>query len=378
MKSRNKEFILLSSYPQSIVSFRGDLIIALQKYGITVHVVSPIASKNSSIYKELTRMGVVVHQISLNRKGVNPLLDLVYFLRLVALFVSVKPKYVMGYTVKPVIYGSMAAIVCRTPYNFSLITGLGASFVKRVGGVRAIIQRILEYLYRISLSGSNAIFFQNIDDYELFLKNGIIKSLHKSVIVNGSGVNLDYYYKYPVPDKISFLLISRLIDEKGVSEFASAAQRIRSIYPDIEFVLAGWHDDSSISKTKIESWVKDERLIFLGKLEDVRSVIKKCSVFVLPSSYREGVPRIILEAMSMGRAIITTDTPGCRETVIDGKTGYLIRPKSTDELVLAMLKFVKSKDLISKMGENSRRLAEDKFDVHKVNATMLRGMGIIK
>ena len=163
MKSRNKEFILLSSYPQSIVSFRGDLIIALQKYGITVHVVSPIASKNSSIYKELTRMGVVVHQISLNRKGVNPLLDLVYFLRLVALFVSVKPKYVMGYTVKPVIYGSMAAIVCRTPYNFSLITGLGASFVKRVGGVRAIIQRILEYLYRISLSGSNAIFFQNID-----------------------------------------------------------------------------------------------------------------------------------------------------------------------------------------------------------------------
>jgi glycosyltransferase involved in cell wall biosynthesis len=378
MKSRNKEFILLSSYPQSIVSFRGDLIIALQKYGITVHVVSPIASKNSSIYKELTRMGVVVHQISLNRKGVNPLLDLVYFLRLVALFVSVKPKYVMGYTVKPVIYGSMAAIVCRTPYNFSLITGLGASFVKRVGGVRAIIQRILEYLYRISLSGSNAIFFQNIDDYELFLKNGIIKSLHKSVIVNGSGVNLDYYYKYPVPDKISFLLISRLIDEKGVLEFASAAQRIRSIYPDIEFVLAGWHDDSSISKTKIESWVKDERLIFLGKLEDVRSVIKKCSVFVLPSSYREGVPRIILEAMSMGRAIITTDTPGCRETVIDGKTGYLIRPKSTDELVLAMLKFVKSKDLISKMGENSRRLAEDKFDVHKVNATMLRGMGIIK
>jgi len=378
MKFKSKEFILLSSYPQSIVNFRGDLIVALQKCGITVHVVSPIAPKNSSVNKDLIRMGIIVHQIPLNRKGINPFLDLIYFLRLVALFIRIKPKYVMGYTIKPVIYGSMAATVCRVPYNFSLITGLGASFSNKVSGVNLIIQKILKHLYRISLSNSKTVFFQNIDDCELFIRNGLIKPNHKSVVVNGSGVNLEHYYKYPVPEKISFLLVSRLMIEKGVLEFATAAQKIKSIYPDVEFVLAGWHDGDSISKAEVDSWVEDGRLIFLGSLEDVRSAIKKCSVFVLPSSYREGVPRTILEAMSMGRAIITTDSPGCRETVINGKTGYLIKPQSTNELILAMLKFIKNQDLIYKMGENSRLLAEDKFDVHKINAVMLREMGIIK
>ncbi len=376
MKLRANKFILLSSYPQSIVNFRGDLIVDLQRHGVTVHVVSPVIEENNSIYKDLIEMGVIVHKIPLNRKGINPFFDLIYFLRLVGLFISIRPKYVMGYTVKPVIYGSMAATICRVPYNFSLITGLGSSFVNEATRTRAVIQKILKYLYRIALSGSNTIFFQNIDDCRLFLKNRIIKSLDKSVIVNGSGVNLEYYYKCPLPDEVSFLLISRLISEKGVLEFASAAQRINSIYPNVKFVLAGWHDDKSISDRKINSWVEDKRLVFLGNLEDVRDTIKSCSVFVLPSSYREGVPRIILEAMSMGRAIITTDSPGCRETVIDGKTGFLIKPKSTDELVSAMLKFVKNKDLIDKMGKKSRQLAEDKFDVHKVNKAMLKGMDI--
>ena len=378
MKFRSNNFILISSHPQSIDDFRGDLITALQECGVIVHVVSLKINKSNDIYKDLKTMGVVIHQIPFNRKGINPFFDFVFLLRLVSLFISIKPKYVMGYTVKPVIYGSVAAMICRVPYNFSLITGLGSFFGEGLSKSHAIIHKILKALYRIALSGSNTIFFQNPDDCKLFLKNKIIKSLDKTVIVNGSGVNLEYYYKSQFPSKVSFLLISRLISEKGILEFASAAHEISSKYTNVKFALAGWYDNDSISKDTVDSWVEDGRLVFLGELEDVRSAIENCSVFVLPSFYREGVPRVILEAMSMGKAIITTDSPGCRETVIDNESGYLIKPKSTNELISAMLKFVKNEDLIDKMGKRSRQLAEDKFDVHKVNEVMLKGMGLSK
>lgn len=376
MKLQGNKFILISSHAQSLINFRGDLIASLKKFGISVHVVTPKINKNSNDYKDLINLGVVVHQIPLNRKSINPFFDLIYLLRLVGLFISIRPKYVMGYTVKPVIYGSIAAMICRVPRNFSLITGLGSFFGDELNLTSKIIHKILSYLYRIALSGSDKIFFQNIDDSRFFLKNRIIKSLDKSEIVNGSGVNLEYYYKSPFPSEVSFLLISRLIREKGVIEFSQAAKKIRSTYPNVKFILAGWYDDKSISNITINSWVEDGRLVFLGKLEDVRDAIENCSVFVLPSFYPEGVPRVILEAMSMGRAIITSDSPGCRETVINDISGYLIKPKSSDELMLAMLKFIKNNNLIHEMGKKSRQLAEDKFDVHKVNEAMLKGMNI--
>jgi glycosyltransferase involved in cell wall biosynthesis len=176
-------------------------------------------------------------------------------------------------------------------------------------------------------------------------------------------------------------MLARLLNSKGVRIYFEAAKNIKALYPDIIFYLAGNVDDlnnDSISKVELDSWVKSGVIDYYGSLKDVRSAIVNCSVYVLPSFYREGTPRSILEAMSTGRAIITTDTPGCRETVVNGKNGYLIAPKSAPDLVNSMLKFVKNPNIISDMGIKSREIAEEKYDVKKVNLKMLRTMKIVK
>jgi glycosyltransferase involved in cell wall biosynthesis len=199
-----------------------------------------------------------------------------------------------------------------------------------------------------------------------------------SCTVSGSGVNLDRFAPTHLPNKASFLFAARLLNGKGVREYIDAASRIRGMHPGIEFGLAGWIDDNpdSISQDELDAWVEEGCVRFYGKLLDVRPAISKCSVFVLPS-YREGVPRSVLEAMAMGRAIITTDTPGCRETVVNGENGFLIPVRSVDALEAAMQKFIDRPEIIQQMGMRSRTIAEDKFDVQKVNAVMLREMEIV-
>ncbi|WP_431777431.1 glycosyltransferase [Ottowia caeni] len=197
-------------------------------------------------------------------------------------------------------------------------------------------------------------------------------------MVNGSGVDVSAFSVVPLPEaRIQFLLIARLLGAKGVREYAQAAKLVRAHHPASRFVLVGFIDDNpdSISQSELDSWVADGTLEFLGQLSDVRPAIAASSVYVLPS-YREGTPRTVLEAMAMGRAIITTDTPGCRETVLDGDNGYLVPVKSVDALVQAMSRFVEDPGLAARMGARSRQLAEDKYDVHKVNSVMLREMGI--
>ena len=172
-------------------------------------------------------------------------------------------------------------------------------------------------------------------------------------------------------------MIARLLGDKGVREYAKAAREIRSSNPGIRFGLVGWVDENpdAISKDELHIWVEEGAIEYLGRLDDVRSAIADSTVYVLPS-YREGTPRTVLEAMAMGRPIITTDAPGCRETVVEGENGYLVPVKSVDALVGAMQKFVDDPDLAARMGRRSRQIAEEKYDVHKVNAVMLREMGI--
>lgn len=198
-----------------------------------------------------------------------------------------------------------------------------------------------------------------------------------SSIVNGSGVDLSDYSLAPLPSKPCFLLIARLLGDKGVREYAEAAQVVKSVHPEVVFRLVGWIDDNpdAISQRELDQWVDSGLLEFLGKLDDVRPAIADCSVYVLPS-YREGTPRTVLEAMAMGRAVITTDAPGCRETVVDGDNGFLVPVKDVDALADAMMKMIYSAGLVARMGERSRRIAETKYDVHRVNASMLEGMGI--
>lgn len=367
--------LVIASFPESILAFRGTLISTMLERGLSIHVAAPDLRNDSVMRQSLEDQGVAVHDIPLDRTGTSPLADLRLLWCLVRLMRRIKPDGVMGYTIKPVIYGSLAAWLASVPHRFALVTGLGYAFTdNRSGLITSLVQR----LYRFSLSKVDKVFFQNPDDEALFRARGILADNAPSVVVNGSGVDIDSYVAESLPDKSArFLMIARLLGDKGVREYASAATQVRALYPKSEFGLVGWIDENpdSIAQAELDVWMAEGCIKFYGRLEDVRPAIADCSVYVLPS-YREGTPRTVLEAMAMGRPIITTDAPGCRETVVDGENGFLVPVKSVDELTKAMIRFIEEPELVAKMGARSREIAEDKYDVHKVNEIMLREMGL--
>lgn len=368
-------FLLIASFPDSLLHFRGPLIDALLASGQSVHVAAPDLPFSSPIRSRLEAKGVSVHNIPLQRTATNPGADLRLLIHLVRLLRQVRPQRVLGYTIKPVVYGMLAAWLARVPQRFALITGLGYAF--QDGDRRGVLRSLVKRLYSLSLGRAHKVFFQNPDDEGLFRKLGLVPARVPSCVVNGSGVDLAFYGVAPLPVGHHFLLVARLLGDKGVREYAEAARRIRLQRPDVVFHLVGWLDENpdAISQQELDGWIEDGTIVFHGRLADVRPAVAGCSVYVLPS-YREGTPRTVLEAMSMGRAIITTDTPGCRETVVNGENGFLVPVRTVDELVAAMLRFIEDPVLIEKMGSRSRAIAEEKYDVHKVNSVMLREMGI--
>jgi glycosyltransferase involved in cell wall biosynthesis len=289
---------------------------------------------------------------------------------------AIKPFFVLSYTVKPVIYGILVAYLLGIPKRFAMITGLGYSLQDTQN--RNILSAIIGFLYKSVLNRSSKVFFQNPDDESYFRQRGFINPATHTLVINGSGVDLDHY-KYCLPPKNStvFLLIARLLGDKGIREFVSAAKKIKIFHPDAIFQIAGWVDENpnSITQAEVDAWVDEGLIQYLGYVDDVRLILSGCDIYVLPS-YREGTPRSVLEAMAMGRPVITTDAPGCRETVVDGDNGFLVPVKDVDALVDAMQKFIYDPSLIILMGARSREIAEKKYDVHKVNAVMLNAMGI--
>lgn len=378
-------FLLIASYPDSLTNFRGPLIKALINAGCTVHAAAPGLSADSAHAAALTRMGVEIHEIPLQRTGTNPVSDLKSLLALVSLIRRLKADAVLGYTIKPVIYGTLAAALAGVPRRFALVTGLGYAFQEESSpgiSLRSAIRSVVRKLYKLSLKQAHVVFFQNPDDQALFRQQGILSASTRSVVVNGSGVDIHQYAVSAIPaggvgPGTTFLLIARLLGDKGVREYVEAARRMKARYPGTVFRLVGWIDENpdAIRQQELNGWVADGVVEYLGRLSDVRPAIADCAVYVLPS-YREGTPRTVLEAMAMGRPIITTDAPGCRETVVDGDNGFLVSVKSVDELVAAMEKFVLSPELVERMGKRSRAIAEAKYDVNAVNAVMLREMGI--
>jgi glycosyltransferase involved in cell wall biosynthesis len=369
-------FLVIASFPESLLHFRGQLLAALQAEGLQVHVAAPDLLEGSAMRHQLQALGLVVHSVRMRRTGTNPLADALTFFQLLQLMRRIRPKQILSYTIKPVIYGSLAAWCAEVPCRFALITGLGYAFQgegKARGGLRALVH----LLYSLALRRTHMFFFQNPDDHALFRSWGLLSPGTDSCVVNGSGVDLAAFVVRPLPFGIHFLMISRLLGDKGVREYAQAAQRIRVLYPQARFSLVGWLDENpnAIDQCELDTWVNAGTLNFLGRLSDVRPAIEACSVYVLPS-YREGTPRTVLEAMAMGRAVITTDAPGCRETVVDGDNGFLVPVKTVDALADAMARFINDPDLAFRMGQRGRQLAEDKYDVHKVNAVMLKEMGL--
>ncbi|MGB2059687.1 MAG: glycosyltransferase family 4 protein, partial [Alcanivorax sp.] len=290
---------------------------------------------------------------------------------------EIRADYVLGYTIKPVIYGTLAAWLGGVRHRFALITGLGYAFTGEATGLRKVLRMLIQKLYRFSLSRNHLVFFQNPDDESLFRQLNLLKPAIPSRVVNGSGVDLAEFAMSPLPESPAFLLIARLLGDKGIREYVQAAALVKAQYPDAVFRLVGWIDDNpdAICQQELVEWEASGTVEFLGKLADVRPAIADSSVYVLPS-YREGTPRTVLEAMAMGRAVITTDAPGCRETVEDGDNGYLVPVQDVTSLANAMIKLIVSPDRVSTMGARSRQIAEEKYDVHKVNAVMLKEMGL--
>lgn len=378
------KFLMISSFLPSALNFRGKLLEAIALLGYEVHIMAPELNQFPDEYQKLIALGYQLHEIPMQRTGTNPVADLKLLKHLYQQIRQIQPDVVLSYTIKPVIYGTLAAWLAKVPQNFALITGLGYAFQNVESGQRSIFQKMVHGLYGQALKHAHKVFFQNPDDLKLFQDMHLLAADKPTVVVNGSGVNVQDFKVMPLPKndagvvKPSFLLIARLLGDKGVREYAEAARIIKQDYPEAEFHLVGWIDEnpSAVAQAELDRWITDQRLQFWGKLSDVRPAIAASSVYVLPS-YREGTPRTVLEAMAMGRAVITTDAPGCRETVNHGVNGYLVAVKSVDELVQAMRYFIEDPKLIDYMGQRSREISLNKYDVHQVNRHMLTEMEMI-
>ena len=379
------KFLIISSFLPSVLNFRGKLLEAIHQQGYEIHIIAPDLALFKTEKQELEALGYYVYDVPMQRTGTNPIADLKTLRYMYNVIKKIKPNYVLSYTIKPVIYGTLAAWLAKVPYRFALITGLGYAFQNvETQTKRSIFQKLVHGLYQQALSRSHKTFFQNPDDLKLFQDLKLLTVQMPTVVVNGSGVNVADFNLLPLPltadqkIKISFLLIARLLGDKGVREYAEAAKLIKLQHPEVDFHLVGWIDENpaAIQQQELDTWIADARLKYWGKLSDVRPAIAESSVYVLPS-YREGTPRTVLEAMAMGRAIITTDAPGCRETVISGKNGFLVEVKSVSSLVNAMQEFINNPALIEQMGRRSREIALHKYDVHQVNRHMIQEMGLI-
>lgn len=375
----NKRFLLISGTSYSLVNFRGPLVQALIKAGLDVHVAAPGLLEDMTTRQQLEAWGAVAHDFPMQRNGLNPWRDALTLHALYRLMCKIRPEMVLSYTIKPVVYGLLAAWLARVPRRYALVTGLGYAFASQASGKRALVYQVVRRLYAAALNRADKVFFQNPDDNALFRELGILREKVPSQVLNGSGVDMSHFTVAPIPaGPPRFLLIARLLGDKGVRQYAEAARRIKQQHPEIVFQLAGDIDSNpdTITREELDIWIKEGSIDHLGWLNDVRPAIANCSVYVLPSYYREGTPRSVLEAMAMGRAVITTDAPGCRETVIEGDNGYLIPVRDVDALEGAMQAFIDSPALVQTMGRRSYEIAKDRYDVHKVNAVMLKSMEI--
>ncbi|MEX1663910.1 glycosyltransferase family 4 protein [Zhongshania arctica] len=375
-----EKVLITAGHNISLRNFRGSLIEAMCSLKLEVHAAGPCLLDDKETCGWLEARGVVCHDVPIARVGLNPIRDLYAMFVLFSLMRRIKPRLYLGYTIKPVIWGLLAATLAGVPKRVALITGLGYAFTGQAKGKRALIQWIARWLYAFALDKASLVFFQNPDDLREFQNLGLVAQDKPVRVLNGSGVDLSSYCRSDLPNVeiFQFLLIARLLGDKGIREYAAAASLLLEKYPNVEFKLVGGLDPNpdGIGESEVQKWANSNVLEWLGELRDVRPAIAECHVFVLPS-YREGTPRTVLESMAMGRPIITTDAPGCRETVVDGENGFLVPVYSVELLAAAMEKFIQNPELIATMGKRSREVAEEKYDVHKVNEVMLREIDIL-
>ena len=364
---------IISNQAFSLINFRGPLIQSLVQKGVSVIALAPDYDEISR--QRISDLGATPADCNFDRVGMNPVRDVVNTLKLAFQLRRLRPDVTLAYFIKPVIFGTFAAWLARVPKRIAMIEGLGFVFTDS-GDSTSVKRKALRYcasfLYRRALKRAEKVIFLNRDDLQQFVEEKLV-GREKSVCLGGIGVDLvEWPIAPPVVQPVTFLLAARLLREKGIVEYVNAARRVKQLYPQSRFILLGGLDPNpgGLSQAEVESWGQEEIIEWPGHVT-VPPWLEQTSVYVLPS-YREGVPRSTQEAMAMARPVITTDAPGCRETVIDGQNGFLIPVRDEKSLAEKMKVFIENPSLIETMGLASRRLAEERFDVHQINKVIMQ------
>jgi len=379
-------FCLIGKNPDYVLAYRGSLIRAAQARGHEVHAVTADTSIRAA--QRLADAGVTLHMIPLHGSGTNPFGDLRSAHAMTRALRSIRPDAVFCYNPKPVAYGPRAARRAGVRRVAAMVTGLGYAFTGS-GARRALIRAVASRLYRRSLRACDAVFFQNKDDLATAARRGIVNPTPAVraaptkgpaiVMVPGSGVDLERFAAAPLPPEptVRFLMIARILRDKGAVEFVEACRRVRAEVPGATFALVGGQDDNptAVPRRDIDRWRREGIVELVGEVDDVRPALAACSVFVLPS-HREGTSKVMLEAMAVGRPVITTDTVGCREPIEPGVNGLLVPVQDPEALAQAMRRLADDRSLVERMGRESRRIAERRFDARVVDAEILDALGL--
>lgn len=362
---------IVSNGALSLLNFRGPLMVEMVRLGHEVLAFAPDHDEKSR--EELRAMGVKPIDCTMARSGTNPLQEMASIVSLRRLLLKHQPDLCFCYFIKPVIYGTIAAWLAGVPRRYGLIEGLGFAFTEASGQNwrRNMLQKVITSLARFAFARLDRLIFLNPDDIEEFVTRGLVEK-KKAFLLGAIGLDLCEWQAAPLSDgPLTFILVARLLRDKGVYEYVRAARIVRQTYPDARFLLVGGHDSNpaAIALSDVQAWVKEGLIEWPGHV-DIKPWLTLGHVFVLPS-YREGVPRSTQEAMALGRPVVTTDVPGCRETVVEGKNGFMVPAADHEALAHAMQKFAENPVMIERMGKESRQMAEERFDVHTQNRKLL-------
>jgi glycosyltransferase involved in cell wall biosynthesis len=379
----NKKIAIIGSTAYNLYNFRKDFIFACLEQG---HQVYAFVSEYDDQWLDIIKnLGATPISYQLSRGGLNPLSDLYSIFQLINKIKEIQPDIVFSYSTKPIIYATLAAYKTNVPYIYGMIEGLGSPFTihKHGQSLKTKFIRFVQIsLYRLAFPYLDKIIFLNRDDpkdlvhhYNLPHKNNAIE------VLGPIGLNLqEYAYtKWDTEKNLSFIFIARLIAEKGIFEYLEAARIVKEKYPDITFKIIGGLDPENptgLKQAQLDQLIETGIIEYAGFVKDVNQRIRESAVFVLPSYYREGVPRSTQEAMAIGRPVITTDVPGCNETVVEAVTGFLIPKWDVNALVKKMIYFIEYPEQVNKMGYQGFLYAKKNFNADHINHRLLQILGM--
>lgn len=367
---------MIGGWAPSLIKFRGPLLAAMVARGH--EVIAMAADGTPAIEAQLAALGVAFEPIELERTGIDPIADAKAILSLAGTLRALRPELVLGYTIKPVIYGSLAARLAGVPRRAAMITGLGSALASVRTAKQRVVATVARLLYRAGLAQCEVVIFQNTDDRDELARIGALPRHARVTVVRGSGVDLTHYKPSPLPPGPPiFLFLGRLLRDKGIAEYVAAARLVRAHHPTAIFRIAGWLDPNpeSLTQAELDALVAEGTLEYLGPCDDVRPHLAAAHVLVLPS-YREGTPRSVLEAMAMNRAVITTTAPGCRETVVDNESGLLVPIADARLLAAAMFRLIASPALLARLASAGHARALSLYDATKVSASILSALDL--